>query len=224
MSTKTITRIIIGATIFVLVIIIFYVQSNLQQNVDREIVVEPEQVEATEPKKSKDSMTTDRLQEIEDSIAKLERNEVDQDLAIKDLSEKNEATVAASSTASDHKILTTTNAKGSSFTTTSTSYSPMAMFVNINCPVQCTLWIEFYTSSKNNSANNVNTYGVFLNGQDQSTYSQATIPVANGSVSIALNTSLSVAAGTHTVEIKTKTSGGTLQSDISSLQVMGIER
>src|SRR3989344_136712 len=116
MSTKTITRIIIGATIFVLVIIIFYVQSNLQQNVDREIVVEPEQVEATEPKKSKDSMTTDRLQEIEDSIAKLERNEVDQDLAIKDLSEKNEATVAASSTASDHKILTTTNAKGSNFT------------------------------------------------------------------------------------------------------------
>jgi len=85
------------------------------------------------------------------------------------------------------------------------------------------LWVNFYTASKNDSANNVNTYGVFLNGQDQSIYNQATMPVADGTIPISLNGVIPVSAGTHTVEIRTKTSGGTMQTDVSFLQVLAIE-
>ncbi len=224
MSTKTITRIIIGATIVLLVIIIYIFQSNLQNN-NREVDTEKEIVDETAPnQKEEESMSTDRLKSIEDSIAKLEETAEDQDTAIGKLSEKTENIATASSSVSDKKILANAQTKGSAFNTTSTNYSPMGMYVNISCPVQCTLWINFYSSSKNDAANNVNTFGVFLNGQDQSTYSQATLPIASGSVPISLNSAISVSAGTHTVEIQAKTTGGTLRSDVSFLQVMAIEQ
>ena len=46
-------------------------------------------------------------------------------------------------------ILAVAHTKGGIFTTTSASYSPMGMYVNINCAKNCYLWINFYTSSKN---------------------------------------------------------------------------
>lgn len=119
--------------------------------------------------------------------------------------------------------------RGSAFTTTSTAYTPMGMYVNINCPKSCLLWINFYSSSKNlgspaSAQGNFNTYGVFLDEVDQSIYSQASFPVASSAIPVALNVTIPVAAGVHTIDIRAKTTGGTLQSDSSALQVMAIER
>ena len=126
-------------------------------------------------------------------------------------------------------ILAEAHTQNSSFTTTSTSYTPMGMFVNINCPKNCTLWINFYASSKNlgeptSAQGNTNTFDIFLNNNDQSIYSQASYYAASSATSISLNASLPVSVGVHLVEIKAKTTGGTLQSDSSFLQVMAIER
>ena len=225
MSTKVLTRIIIGATVLFLIVIIYIFQTNYRQNKNQEVSSNPTPIKETETtKENENSMSTDRLSKIEDTISKLEDNIKDQESTIDDLSEKIATSSAESTDVTNKKILATTQTKGSTFSTTSTAYTPMNMFINITCPVRCTLWINFYSSSKNDSANNVNTYGVFLNGQDQSTYSQATLPVASGSAPISLNTAISVGAGTHTVEIQAKTSGGTLRSDVSFLQVMAIEQ
>lgn len=225
MSTKVLTRIIVGITIVVIVIIIYIFRSTALQNDNREVKVDSLPVQENKTTTVSESvMTTDRLGKIENTISKLEDNVKDQESTIKELSEKIASSSAESVDIANKRILATIQTKGSTFSTASTAYTPMGIFVNINCPVSCILWINFYASSKNDSANNVNTYGVFLNGQDQSTYSQATLPVASGSAPISLNTALTVNAGTHTVEIQAKTSGGTLRSDVSFLQVMAIEQ
>jgi len=105
----------------------------------------------------------------------------------------------------------------------------MGMFVNVKCPKSCYLWINFYSSSQNTGSpasqqGYSNTYAVFLNEADQSIYSQANYPTASSSIPIVLSTVLPVNAGIYTVDVRAKTSGGTLQSNVSSLQVMVIER
>ena len=225
MSTKVLTRIIVGITIVVIVIIIYIFQSTALQNNNREVKIDSLPLKKSKTTGASESaMTTDRLSKIEDAISKLEGDVKDQKSTIDDLSEKIATSSAESTDVTNKKILATVHTKGSTFNTTSTTYTPMGIFANITCPVRCTLWINFYSSSKNDSANNVNTYGVFLNGQDQSTFSQATLPVASGSTPISLNSAISVGVGTHTVEIQAKTSGGTLHSDVSFLQVMAIEQ
>ena len=225
MSTKVLTRIIVGMTIVAILVIIYIFQSTARQSDDHEVEPGLTPIKETETTKvSENSTSTDRLSKIEDAISKLEGDVKDQKSTIDDLSEKIATSSAESTDVTNKKILATVHTKGSTFNTTSTTYTPMGIFANITCPVRCTLWINFYSSSKNDSANNVNTYGVFLNGQDQSTFSQATLPVASGSTPISLNSAISVGVGTHTVEIQAKTSGGTLHSDVSFLQVMAIEQ
>ncbi len=126
-------------------------------------------------------------------------------------------------------ILASANTKGSLFTTTFSSYTPMGMYVNIVCPKSCNLWINFYTSSQNlgnptSAQGNLNTYGIFLDEADQSIYSQANFPVALLSIPISLNAVIPVSAGFHTIDIRAKTNGGTLQSNVSFLQVLAIEK
>jgi hypothetical protein len=71
---------------------------------------------------------------------------------------------------------------------------------------------------------NSNTFAVFLNESDQSIYSQANYPAASFSIPISINGVIPVNAGIYTVDVRAKTSGGTLQSNVSVLQVMAIER
>ncbi len=126
-------------------------------------------------------------------------------------------------------IIAVANTSGTSFTTTVTTYTPMGMYVNINCPKNCLLWINFYTSSKNTGnavaqSGNMNSYDVFLDSVDQSIFTQASYPVPATSIPVSLNAAIAATAGFHTIDIRTKTSGGTLESDSSTLQVMAIEK
>ena len=130
---------------------------------------------------------------------------------------------------SDKSVLASAYTRGSTFTTTSTGYSPMGMYVNINCPKNCLLWINFYSASKNIGApssaqGNTNTFGIFIDNTDQGIYSQASYPVDSLSVPISLNAAIPAASGVHTVEVRAKTTSGKLQSDSSGLQVLAIER
>ena len=141
------------------------------------------------------------------------------------------ATLSAKSetTSSGKSILATASTQGSVFSTTSASYTPMGMFVNINCPKNCFLSINFYSSSKNlgpiaSEQGNLNTYNLYLDGVDKSIFSQASFSIPSSSSPVSLNAFLPVAAGTHMIEIKVKTTGGTLQSDSSFLQVVAIEK
>ncbi len=131
--------------------------------------------------------------------------------------------------AAGKSIIAVANTQGSLFTTKATTYTPMGMYININCPKNCLLWINFYTSSKNTgeataAQGNQNTYGVFLDDVDKSIFTQASYPVPSTSVPVSLNAAIAAGVGLHTVDIRTKTTGGTLQSDSSTLQVMAIER
>ncbi|KKQ02085.1 MAG: hypothetical protein US11_C0001G0044 [Candidatus Roizmanbacteria bacterium GW2011_GWA2_36_23] len=126
-------------------------------------------------------------------------------------------------------IVALANTQGSLFITTSTTYTPMGMYLNVRCPKDCILWINFYTTSKNigspaSTQGNSNIYDIFIDDSDRSISSQASYSVPSSSFPVSLNASVSVAAGFHTIDIRVKTTAGTLQSDSSSLQVMAIEK
>ena len=225
MSTKVLARIIIAIVIVVLMGIVYILWSDMKQEPAQLLVPDtPEVQEQQEIKEDRTALTIDRLKEMEDAIASLEEEVEDQESLIDQLTDDIKTSATAAAKVTENAILDSAFTKGSSFSTSSTGYSVMSMFVNVTCSTQCNLWIDFYTVSKNDTANNENTYGVFLNGKDQSIYTLTKMPTANGSVSLSLNDVISVGAGTHTVEIKAKTSGGTLTSDVSFLQVLAIER
>ena len=126
-------------------------------------------------------------------------------------------------------ILATASIQGAVTTTSSAEYTPIGVFINISCPKNCLLWIDFYSSSKNlgpiaSEQGNLHTYSLFLDGADKSIYTQGSLTVANSSTPISLNTLIPVTAGTHMVEIKAKTTGGTLQSNSSFLQIIALEK
>ena len=224
MSTNLLTRIIMGVTISILIVIIawFWYKDNTKKNTTR--IIETPIVQNVEtPQEVEKTSSTDRLKDIEDTIAELQNDIEKQNEKINTLT-SDEKTETTDVTTIGKQIFSVAQAKGTSFSTTASSYTPMGVYTNITCPESCTLWINFYTTSNNDSPNNVNTYGLFVNGTDQSLYNQATIPNANGATPISLNGTVTVSAGTHTVEIKSKTSGGTMKSDVSFLQVMAIEK
>lgn len=179
----------------------------------------------------------DIIQSLNSKVKSLEENIIEltseQENAVKALADVQTyiSTTSAQPTTqpSTKSILAIANTKGSTFTTTSFNYTPMGMYLNIKCPKNCYLWINFFTSSQNlgtpvSAQGYLNTYGIFLDENDQSIYSQANFPAVSFSSPISLNAVLPVSAGTHTIDIRAKTSGGTLQSNVSFLQVMAIER
>jgi len=224
MSTKVLVRILIGAIIIGLLVIIYLYQSDTLQSNNLDLSNTPvAQGERQMEEPTEQPISVDRVQSIVEDIQTLEDIVSDQQKLINDLSESKEVPVTKSVSSSGPKILATAHIKGSAFSTSSAAYSDMNTFVNIVCSAKCTLWVDFYTTSKNDTANNVNTYGIFLNGGDQSISSYATMPIANGAVPISLSGAIPTSAGTHTIEIRAKTSGGTLQTDTSFLKVLAIE-
>src|SRR3990167_9224022 len=127
MSTKVLTRIIIGATVLFLIVIIYIFQTNYRQNKNQEVSSNPTPIKETETtKESENTMSTDRLKDFENSISKLEDNIKDQESTIDDLSEKIATSTATKSTdIADKRILATAQTKGSTFSTTSAAYAPM---------------------------------------------------------------------------------------------------
>jgi hypothetical protein len=225
MSTKVIASIIFALFIILLVGGVYYFRPSLfgfEKTKEQTPVAEEEPVGNATPTPASE-MKVDRIKIIEDAISGLKKDQEDQDSLITDLSEKVNDLSTASATLSTKTILDTQESQGSTFTTASTGYTQMNMFDNITCSKACVLWINFYTSTKNDSSN-LNTYGLFINGQDKGIYSQASITNANSAVPLSFNASIPAGSGSYTVEIKAKTSGGTLQSDISFLQIMAIEQ
>ena len=225
MSTKVIATIVFISFIFVLVGGVYYFRPSL---FNAETPEDPVETPRAEPEskitpKPENEMKVDRIQIIEDALSEIKKDQDSQDSLITDLSEKMNDLSTASAGLANKTILDTKQSQGGIFTTASTEYTPMSTFINITCSQSCVLWINFYSSSKNDSSNNVNTYGLFLNGQDRGIYSRGNITNANGAIPISFNASIPVNSGSYTVEIKAKTSGGTLQSDVSFLQVMAIE-
>ncbi len=223
MSTKVVVQIIFASFIIILLVGFILFRSSLFPDAETEETTTPTTIKESTGTTGNE-MKVDRIKIIEDAISTLKKEQEDQDSLIVDLSEKVNDLSTASAGLTHKKIFDTKQNQGSLFTTTSAVYTPMNMFVNITCPQKCVLWINYYSSSKNDSSNTINTYGLFLNGQDKGIYSQASTPVANGAVPASLNATLPVNSGSHTVEIKTKTSSGTLQSDVSFLQVLAIEQ
>ena len=225
MSTKVIAAAVFVLFILILVGGIYYFRPSLFNG---SITKEPVETKTEKPvnkitEKQNTEIKVDRIKIIEEALADLKKDQENTNDLIVDLSEKVNNLSTASAVLSKKTILDTKQSQGGVFTTASTTYTPMSTFINISCPKACILWINFYSSSKNDSSNNINTYGLFLNQQDKSIYSQGNIINANASLPISLNASLPVSSGSYTVEIKAKTSGGTLQSDVSFLQVMAIE-
>lgn len=166
-----------------------------------------------------------KIKSLEDTVALLSSKLDDQLTTLQKVKTQVDSSSSQStSTSSTKSILAVVNTKGSLFTTNAANYTPMGMYVNVRCPKNCYLWINFYTSSQNSESSHTNSYALFLNETDQGIYSQATISTTSSSTPVSLNTVIPVAAGFYTIDIRAKTSGGTLQSNVSALQVMAIER
>ncbi len=170
-----------------------------------------------------------RFKEIENILGNMTQKQTNQETALASLEGTLKGQKTSSSQLNGKKILAVAKTQGSLFTTSSASYTPMGMYVTINCPISCNLWIDFFSSSKNQTAppsaqGYVNTYGLFVDGSDKSIYSQASFPAAGSAAAIALNGSILASPGVHTIDIQAKTTGGTLESDSSFLQVMAIEQ
>lgn len=220
MSTKAVVHLIlVFFVITVLGVIIYYQRSAFQQkNSTAKVVVEKDSENTNS--KEEESMSVDRIQSIENEIAELKTTQQNQESSIKKLSTTLSPT--PKTTNNSHQILNTAQAQGATFSTSSSSYTPTGVFTNISCTQKCILWINFYTSSKNSIADNVNTYSIFIDSQEKGIYTQSTLPISNSAQSVSLNTTQQMNSGTHTVEIQARTSGGTLQQDVSYLQVMAI--
>lgn len=225
MSTKVLASVIFAVFIILLVGGVYYFRPSLfgaGKTEEQSPIAEEEPVGKITPSPVSE-MKVDRIKIIEDAISEIKKDQEDQDSLITDLSEKINDLSTASAALSKKTILDTQESQGSTFTTASTAYTQMNMFDNVTCSKACVLWINFYTSTKNDSSN-LNTYGLFINGQDKGIYSQANVTNSNSAVPLSLNASIPANSGSYTVEIKAKTSGGTLQSDISFLQIMAIEQ
>jgi len=190
------------------------------------------QTQSANQKKSQAvSSDTDSINNLKSKVSWLEKKANEQTVTLEDL-QAFVSTQSAKPTIPLTKgktVLDFASTKGGVFTTTSAAYAPMGMYVNVNCSKSCLLWINFYSSSKNSgspasSQGNTNTYDVFLNNSDQSIFAQASYHADSSFVPISISVTIPVSAGVHTIDIRAKTTGGTLQSDSSGLQVMAIER
>lgn len=223
MPTKKIAILVFIVFIIILLVGIIYFEPSF--NKPQTLTPVPTNQKEPQPTlKPGADMSVDRIKTIEDKLDTLKNKQDNEDSLIDDLSEKVKDLSTASASLSNKRILDVKQTQGSSFSTTSTAYTSMNNFVNVSCLTKCTLWINYFSSSKNDNSNNLNTYGIFINGVDQGVYSEGNIFNPNNAIPISLNAALPKAAGSYTVEIKVKTSGGTLNSDISFLQVMAVEQ
>lgn len=169
-----------------------------------------------------------RFQQIEDKLSSITQKQNDQETSLASL-EGTLQNQKSSPVVNGKKILGVAKTQGSLFTTSSASYTPMGMYVTVNCSVNCNLWVDFFSSSKNQGTppsvqGFFNIYGLFVDGGDRSITSQASFPVAGSAAPISLNGLIPASSGVHTIDIQAKTTGGTLESDSSFLQVMAIEQ
>lgn len=152
------------------------------------------------------------------------------DRAVNDLQNIVDGHVADINSLKDKKsILSVAAKRGANFRTSSTTPVPTGDKVNINCPVTCNLWVNYHVDTRNsqlsaNPAGYYNFYSIFIDGVDQAVFNQASFPVPNVAIPLALNGLFPVSVGDHTIEIYAYTNGGELQSFESGLQVMGIEQ
>ncbi|MDA1316588.1 MAG: hypothetical protein O3B87_01030, partial [bacterium] len=137
MSTKVLARIIIAIVIVVLMGIVYILWSDMKQEPAQLLVPDtPEVQEQQEIKEDRTALTIDRLKEMEDAIASLEEEVEDQESLIDQLNDDIKASATASAKVTDNAILDSAFTKGSAFSTSSTGYSVMSMFVNVTCSTQ----------------------------------------------------------------------------------------
>lgn len=169
-----------------------------------------------------------KLQRIENDIQSLFQKEENQATLVADLKKQIEDS-KSSKLLKGKTVLSVASTQGGVFTTASQTYSPMGMYANVNCPVACYLWLNFYSSSKNQTQppgapGYLNTYNAFIDGSDKNIFSQASFPSGGSAGSVSLNAAVAVSSGFHTVDVRAKTNGGTLESTASYLQVMAVEQ
>jgi cytoskeletal protein RodZ len=93
------------------------------------------------------SADTDSAAELKSRMKWLEKSVKDQSEAFAELKATLSTQSAQTATPTSGKpIIATSSTQGSLFTTTSTNYTPMGMYVNIKCPKNCLLWIDFFSS------------------------------------------------------------------------------
>lgn len=102
--------------------------------------------------------------------------------------------------------------------------------VTVNCPKACILWVNYDVDTRNPSGSIAQSswpqhlYHIYVDNIDQAVFNQASMVVANAAVPLAVNGVFPASAGQHTIAIYARTTGGTLQSFESHLQVMAIEQ
>ena len=88
--------------------------------------------------------------------------------------------------------------------------------VTVNCNRACVLWVNYDVDTRNSELSPIpngwsHLYHIFVDSVNQAVYNQASFPVPNVAVPLAVNGVFPVAAGEHVVEIYVRKNGGTLE-------------
>lgn len=101
--------------------------------------------------------------------------------------------------------------------------------VTVNCPVACVMFVNYDVDTRNTQIPGAGSwyqhlYHIFIDDVDQAVYNQVSATVPNAAYPVAVNGAFPVSAGTHTVTVWVKVTGGHLQQFTSHLQVLAVER
>ncbi len=101
--------------------------------------------------------------------------------------------------------------------------------VTVNCPSACTLWVNYDVDTRNTQSPGVGSwyqhlYMIYVDGVDQAVYNQVSAVTPNAAYPVAVNGVFPVSAGSHTVSVWVKVTGGHLQQFTSHLQTMAVQQ
>lgn len=141
-----------------------------------------------------------------------------------------ETAVANIDTPSSHKILDYGQVRGANWETDASANNiETPDHVTVDCPVACALWVNFDVDTRNTQSSGTPTgynhlYSIYVDGVDQAVFNQASFPVPDTAIPLAVNGVFPVSADSHIVTIYARATGGHLQQFESHLQVLAIEQ
>lgn len=101
--------------------------------------------------------------------------------------------------------------------------------ITANCPQACILWVNYDVDTRNTQIPGTgqwyqHLYHIYIDDIDQAVYNQVSATVPNAAYPLAVNGVFPVTAGSHTISIYVKVTGGHLQQFTSHLQALAIKQ
>lgn len=164
----------------------------------------------------------DKVQEHDQSFQNIAEEQNNQAQDLESLKASASANLAEINLIKEKRILAYGQFRGAVFTTTSNIDVPTDAQVEITCPIQCVLLINYVVDTRNNQTGAHNIYTIYLDGLNLSFTNQASYAFPNQAIPISLTGIYPASAGTHTVQIYAHTNAGEIMEHTKTLTVFAI--